>query len=46
MLLHPDCELGAHAILPMTADDVYELMGPMLSLYRYILIGAIRPTFK
>jgi hypothetical protein len=35
-LLHPD---GPYAILPMSADDLYELPEPLLALYRYLLLG-------
>jgi hypothetical protein len=45
LLLHPDSFLGPYAIAPMRADDVYELLGPVLSLYRFLLIGANRPSF-
>ncbi len=45
MLIHPDSDLGAYALHPMVADDIYELLDPMLSLYRYILIGEPRPVF-
>jgi hypothetical protein len=31
---------------PMVADDIYELLDPMLSLYRYLLLGEPRPTFS
>jgi hypothetical protein len=42
-LMHPDSHFGPHVIQPMIADDVYELLHPMLSLYRYLLIGDPRP---
>jgi hypothetical protein len=29
----------------MLADDIYELLDPMVSLYRYILIAEPRPQF-
>ena len=29
----------------MVADDILELFDPMLSLYRYILLGELRPTY-
>lgn len=45
MLLHPDSSLGAYALHPIEADDVYELLDPMLSLYRYLLLNEPRPTF-
>lgn len=45
MLIHPDSDAGAHVMLPMLADDIYELLDPMVSLYRYILIGENRPRF-
>ena len=44
LLLHPDSNDGPHAFAPMCADDVLELFDPMLSLYRFILIGETRPT--
>jgi hypothetical protein len=44
ILLHPDSHYGAFAMPPMAADDVLELLDPMLSLYRYLLIGEPRPT--
>jgi hypothetical protein len=31
---------------PRSADDIWELFDPMLSLYRYILIGEVRPTYE
>ena len=44
VLLHPDSNDGPHTFAPMCADDVLELFDPMLSLYRFILIGEARPT--
>lgn len=44
-LLHPDNDFSPYVIQPMLADDIYELLDPMLSLYRYILIGDPRPEF-
>jgi hypothetical protein len=43
-LLHPDSDMGAYVMHPMSVDDIWELFDPMLSLYRYILIGEPRPT--
>jgi hypothetical protein len=43
-LLHPDNDFSPYVIQPMSADDIYELFDPMLSLYRYILIGDPRPA--
>jgi hypothetical protein len=45
MLLHPVSELGGHVIPPMSVDDVWELVHPMHSLYRFLLLDAMRPTF-
>jgi len=42
-LLHPANEFSPYAIQPMSADDILELFDPMLSLYRYILLGELRP---
>jgi hypothetical protein len=42
-LLHPANEFSPHVIQPMSADDIYELFEPMLSLYRYILLGGLPP---
>jgi hypothetical protein len=44
MLIHPDCDLGSHVMPPMSHDDIWELLDPMLSLYRYILLGQPRPA--
>jgi hypothetical protein len=44
-LLHPDNDFSPYVIQPMLADDIYELFDPMVSLYRYILIGEPRPEF-
>jgi hypothetical protein len=44
MVLHPDNRVGNHAIPPLSADDVLELFDPMLSLYRFVLIGKARPA--
>ena len=46
IVIHPDCDLGAQVMHPRSADDIYELFDPMLSLYRYILLGKPRPTFE
>lgn len=46
IVIHPDCDLGAEVMHPRNADDIYELFDPMLSLYRYILLGKPRPTFE
>jgi hypothetical protein len=43
ILLHPDNRLGAEVFHPQLANDIYELLDPMLSLYRYILLGVPRP---
>lgn len=45
-LLHPDNDFSPYAIQPMSADDIVELFDPMLSLYRYILLGEPRPTYE
>jgi hypothetical protein len=44
LLMHPDSHSGPHVIAPMCADDIYELWDPMLSLYRFLLIGDLRPA--
>ena len=46
ILMHPDNKYGARVMHPPFADDIYDLLDPMLSLYRYILIGAppLRPA--
>lgn len=44
-LLHPDSIFGAYVMHPMVADDIYELLDPMQSLYRYLLLGELRPAF-
>jgi len=44
--IHPDCDLGPEVMHPPWADDLYEMFDPMLSLYRYILIGKLRPTLE
>jgi hypothetical protein len=44
LLMHPDSHSGPYVIAPMSADDVYELWDPMLSLYRFLLIGDFRPA--
>lgn len=46
IVIHPDCDLGPDVMHPPWADDHYEMFDPMLSLYRYILIGKSRPTFE
>jgi hypothetical protein len=46
IVFHPDCHLGPQVMHPRSADDIYEMLDPMLSLYRYILIGKLRPTFE
>ena len=33
-----------YVIQPMSADDIIELFDPMLSLYRYLLLGELRPV--
>ncbi len=43
-LLHPANDFSPYAIQPMSADDILELFDPMLSLYRYLLIGDPRPA--
>lgn len=43
ILVHPDNRFGARVMHPSMADDIYELLDPMLSLYRYILIGEPPP---
>ena len=43
-LLHPANDFSPYVIQPMFADDIMELLDPMLSLYRYILIGDPRPA--
>ena len=42
MLLHPDNDISSDVIPPLSADDIFELFDPMLSLYRYLLIGTQR----
>ena len=42
MLLHPHNDISSDVIPPMHADDIVELFDPMLSLYRYLLIGTQR----
>ncbi len=44
IVMHPDCDLGPEVMHPPYADDIWELFDPMLSLYRYILIGKPRPS--
>ncbi len=44
-LLHPDNDFSPYAIQPMSVDDIWELFDPMLTLYRYILLGELRPEF-
>ena len=44
-LLHPDNDFSPYVIQRMLADDIYELFDPMVSLYRYLLIGEARPQF-
>jgi hypothetical protein len=46
VVIHPDCHLGPEVMHPRSADDIWELFDPMLSLYRYILIGTLRPTYE
>jgi hypothetical protein len=46
IVIHPACRLGPQVMHPRSADDIWELFDPMLSLYRYILIGKPRPTFE
>jgi hypothetical protein len=46
IVIHPDCYLGPEVMHPRSADDIWELFDPMLSLYRYILIGKLRPTYE
>ena len=43
-LLHPANDFRPYVIQPMSADDVLELYDPMLSLYRFLLIGDPRPA--
>lgn len=43
-LLHPDNDFSPYVIQPMSADDIIELFDPMLSLYRYLLLGELRPV--
>lgn len=43
-LLHPDNDFSPYVIQPMFADDIVELFDPMLSLYRYLLLGEPRPA--
>ena len=45
ILFHPHNYFGEYVMAPLTADDVMELFDPMLTLYRYILIGDLRPPF-
>jgi hypothetical protein len=45
-LLHPDNDFSPYVIQPMWVDDICELFDPMLSLYRYILLGEPRPTVE
>lgn len=44
-LLHPDNPDAPYVIHPMSVDDIWELFDPMLSLYRFILLGEPRPQF-
>jgi hypothetical protein len=44
IVIHPDADLGPEVMHPKHADDIWELFDPMLSLYRYILIGKFRPS--
>jgi hypothetical protein len=44
-LMHPDNPDSPYAIHPISADDIWELFDPMLTLYRYIMLGEKRPTF-
>jgi len=43
ILVHPDNRFGARVMHPGSADDIYELLDPMISLYRYILIDESPP---
>lgn len=45
IVVHPDCYLGPEVMHPPYADDLMELFGPMLSLYRYIMLGIPRPDY-
>lgn len=45
-LLHPDNDFSPYVIQPMSADDVWELFDPMLSIYRYILLDEPRPSIE
>jgi hypothetical protein len=42
-LLHPDSDFGAYVMHPMDVDAIYEMFDPMLSLYRFLLLGERRP---
>lgn len=46
VVIHPDCTLGPQVMHPRSADDIWELFDPMLSLYRYLLIGQPRPSYE
>jgi hypothetical protein len=46
IVIHPDCHLGPQVMHPRSADDIWELFDPMLSLYRYVLIGRLRPSYE
>ncbi|MGI8782798.1 MAG: hypothetical protein ACR2L2_04000, partial [Acidobacteriota bacterium] len=47
IVVHPDCYLGPEVMHPPYADDLLELFGPMLSLYRYLMLGVTGPrTFR
>ena len=43
IVVHPDCYLGPEVMHPQYADDLLELFGPMLTLYRYVMLGVIGP---
>jgi hypothetical protein len=45
IVIHPDADLGPQVMHPPYADDLYDMFDPMLSLYRYIIIGKRRPSF-
>jgi hypothetical protein len=46
IVIHPDCRLGPQVMHPRSADDIWEVFDPMLSLYRYILTGRPRPSYE
>ena len=45
-LLHPDNDFSPYVVQPMHVDDIWELFDPMISLYRYVLLGEQRPSIE